>query len=308
MAVIIDFLTKKALNLLIAVAYKPWLFRRLAAFMLSVLQKGTGYRSEVIETNLSKCLRDQLSPDQLHHLKRAYYEVLTRYVMETVSLAAYAAKKPARWIDLADAPRWQDWFGKRESILIMSSHYGNWEVVIPLLPTILQMDVVAFYKPVKNKTIDQWVKQSRGKFGLDLQPIEHTARVMAARRLGKTAYVFLSDQSPVNLNGAYWNTFLTQETPWLTGAEKLAARYNIPVVYLRHLPTKQSPETLANLLTLSTPPVLYHCSFDLITEQPADMPTGQITEMYAKLLEEDIRREPVWWLWSHRRWKRAQKS
>ncbi|MEO5107580.1 acetyltransferase, partial [Bacteroides ovatus] len=30
---------------------------------------------------------------------------------------------------------------------------------------------------------------------------------------------------------------------------------------------------------------------------------GEITEMFAHRLEQTIRREPAYWLWSHKRWK-----
>ena len=41
----------------------------------------------------------------------------------------------------------------------------------------------------------------------------------------------------------------------------------------------------------------------IITEKPQETSPGEITEKYTRLLEATIRREPEYWLWSHRRWK-----
>lgn len=82
--------------------------------------------------------------------------------------------------------------------------------------------VIAFYKPISDTTIDNIMLNIRSAFGLELYPIEQTMRVMNHLKDENILYVFIGDQTPLNMNGVYWNTFLHQATPWLTGAEKLA--------------------------------------------------------------------------------------
>jgi KDO2-lipid IV(A) lauroyltransferase len=47
----------------------------------------------------------------------------------------------------------------------------------------------------------------------------------------------------------------------------------------------------------------YELDAELITDQPANEPAGEITIRYVKYLEALIREQPEYWLWSHRRWK-----
>jgi KDO2-lipid IV(A) lauroyltransferase len=47
----------------------------------------------------------------------------------------------------------------------------------------------------------------------------------------------------------------------------------------------------------------YTLELVLLTEDPASMPQGEITRLYAHHLEETIKLEPAYWLWSHKRWK-----
>ncbi|MBK8052930.1 MAG: lysophospholipid acyltransferase family protein [Saprospiraceae bacterium] len=161
-----------------------------------------------------------------------------------------------------------------------------------LLPCFVSQRVIAFYKPISDTTIDNIMLNIRSAFGLELYPIEQTMRVMNHLKDENILYVFIGDQTPLNMNGVYWNTFLHQATPWLTGAEKLAKKYNLPVLYLQ-----QIPETECN--------ISYTLRFHIITENPDHEASGSITEKYSRILENEIIAKPEYWLWSHKRWKRA---
>ena len=98
----------------------------------------------------------------------------------------------------------------------------------------------------------------------------------------------ITDQSP-NFNEAHhWTTFLNQDTGFMDGAERIAKLMDFPVFYCEL--KKQSRG---------------YCRvrFDLITETPNQTADGEITELFARRLEQTIRREPPYWFWSHKRWK-----
>lgn len=45
-----------------------------------------------------------------------------------------------------------------------------------------------------------------------------------------------------------------------------------------------------------------------MTLHPKEYPDYELTDMYARMLEEMIQREPAYWLWSHNRWKRTKEE
>lgn len=47
----------------------------------------------------------------------------------------------------------------------------------------------------------------------------------------------------------------------------------------------------------------YHVRIVPIADDASSMTPGEITERYTRLLEENIKRQPSIWLWTHRRWK-----
>ena len=82
--------------------------------------------------------------------------------------------------------------------------------------------------------------------------------------------------------------FLNQDTGILFGAEKYAKEYDYPLIYGRINKVKRG-----------------HYTFELfdVTEKPREEAYGAIMEKATRLLEEDIRAHPEYWLWTHRRWK-----
>jgi KDO2-lipid IV(A) lauroyltransferase len=50
----------------------------------------------------------------------------------------------------------------------------------------------------------------------------------------------------------------------------------------------------------------YVVEFSLLTDNPVATEHGYITEQLMRLIEEDVLKQPEYWLWSHRRWKHKQ--
>jgi KDO2-lipid IV(A) lauroyltransferase len=104
-------------------------------------------------------------------------------------------------------------------------------------------------------------------------------------------FVLIADQSPSKLNNAQWVKFLNQDTPFLSGPDTLGRQTNYVILFCN-----------------VTRPARGHymmCFTHLFTqERPFE--EGEITRLYAGLLEQQILGEPAFWLWSHRRWKRSR--
>jgi KDO2-lipid IV(A) lauroyltransferase len=117
--------------------------------------------------------------------------------------------------------------------------------------------------------------------------MQSTLREMLKRKNIPSAITFIADQTP-SAEGCHWMNFLNQDTPVFLGVEKMAKKFNYPVVY-----GDMYRKTRGN----------YVVNFKMLTENPQDMLDFEITEMHMNWLEESIKKNPQDWLWSHRRWK-----
>ena len=50
----------------------------------------------------------------------------------------------------------------------------------------------------------------------------------------------------------------------------------------------------------------YHIVLETIAEAPYEKGDMRVIDQYARMVEEQMREQPAYWLWSHRRWKHAR--
>jgi Kdo2-lipid IVA lauroyltransferase/acyltransferase len=251
------------------------------------------YRKRVIKDNLQRSFKNY-STTELDQIIHKYYCVLSRYISEIFTALSWKKKDVPTYIQIENLSQNKTMLSGHSAI-IMASHYGNWELTVTTFPLLIDTKVIAFYKPLSSEFLDRWMKARRSTFGLELYPIDQTVRVMQNNTQNHILYVFIGDQGPLNMNGVYWNTFLNLNTPWLTGAEKLARKYNYPVYYMQQIPVEDK--------TLK-----YKIDFHNISQEPSKELDGSIIEKYTRMLETEILDKPEYWLWSHKRWKRANKK
>ncbi len=120
--------------------------------------------------------------------------------------------------------------------------------------------------------------------------MESTLRTLVNyKRNNKPCILYtIADQRPQWTGIQHWTTFLNQDTPVISGPEKIARRFNFPVYFLDIQKIKRG---------------YYSAEFKLICENPKDVPEFYITRKYLSMLEQNILERPELWLWSHKRWK-----
>ena len=104
-------------------------------------------------------------------------------------------------------------------------------------------------------------------------------------------YGFASDQSPKKSKAVYWNNFLNNWVPIHIGAEVIAKKYNMAIVFMDVQKVKRG---------------YYEASFSLITDKPKDFKDFQLTEKYIRIVEKQIQNKPEYYTWTHRRFKHRQ--
>ena len=145
-------------------------------------------------------------------------------------------------------------------------------------------------KPLQDKSVANYITRRRGRYGTEIVDQTNVRQTMEYYHQHQVpvAYMMLSDQSPSNPKKCFVTDFLHQRSGILFGAEHFAKKYDLPVVYYEVVKDRIGH---------------YHLEFELITEKPNETEHGYITDRYVQLLEQSIRKQPAYWLWSHRRWK-----
>lgn len=246
------------------------------------------YRRKVVETNLRNAFPEK-SPDELRKIGRKFYRHLSDIMVETLKATHMSPKEIAGRFNARNRSLIDRFYSEGRDVVALSSHYNNWEWV-----SAMQMNtphkVLTIYKPLKNKYFDRFLLKLRTKYGLTVTPMHKILRDLVKCRSEnvRTLSGFIADQKPPPDDNAYWTTFMNQETGFYRGAEKVALKYDMAVVFMNIVKVKRG---------------YYNIEYEIITEHPNQESPDFITSRYVEMLEDVIRAKPEYWLWSHRRWK-----
>lgn len=252
------------------------------------------YRRDIIRRNIEKSFPER--PLKWHRkVERDYYRHFADITMESVKNFSISNEEAMARMKHQKVELFQPFFKANRSVLIAGGHLNNWELYAVTANQNLQHDVMAVYKKLSNPTMDEAVRTSRERFGLEMiRTVDAQAWMNDHMGQGRPKAVVMGfDQSPADPQKSWWNEFLNQETAWYFGLEKWAHEFNLPVVYGHIYKVGRGR---------------YRTEYELITDDPKSLPPGEILRRCIRTLEVDIRNHPDEWLWSHKRWKHERPS
>ncbi len=253
------------------------------------------YRREVVESHIGFSFPEKTPKEQQAIIKQFYYNLVYIFFSspKLLSLPKETLKAQHLKIEGVELFTQLQAQGKKHFIVLMG-HCGNWELFSAgqIYFDALGLRQEQLYRPLKNKAFDKVQKEQRERYGSITTPKSSIGRRMLKLVRDKdseaTIFAFIADQTPKKGQVGLWTNFLNRETAFLDGAERLAKKFDLPVLYLDITREKDA---------------VYRGEIKLISAKPKETEDGGITQAYVKLLEETIQRTPSDWLWSHKRWK-----
>jgi KDO2-lipid IV(A) lauroyltransferase len=248
------------------------------------------YRKRVVRDNLTRAF-PEYDLKRIRQIERRFYRHLSDLVLESALSHFLSEKKylqKMRYLNPEVLDRYSE---QGKQLIAVCGHYGNWEYLASL-GAISNYQVVGTYRTLRNRHFDQMVKKNRERFSNITIPVNQmTRKMMQYRQQNQPVLtVILTDQRPMFHQIQYWTKFMGLDTPLYTGTERLARKMNAAVVFLKIEKVKRGR---------------YEVELVPICDDPGQMGPNAITEAHVRLLEKEIREEPAYWLWSHRRWKHS---
>lgn len=259
-----------------------------------------GYRRSVIDINLSRSF-PELKYGEIKKIRKEYYRYMFDLIFEALWAIFASQEKICSRVTMENPELLDELSVKYKKIILVMGHLGNWELSGALTGDgkhIRENDfslnnIYLTYKAPRSKNSDRffkWMrmhafKKSRNKGGV----IESKTiiRHMLKDRESAGNYIFIADQSPGDERVV--TKFLNQPTMFFTGPEYIARKLKLPFVYLGMDRVDRGE---------------YRISFKLISQDHSQLEQGYLTRAFAQNLQEDINKNKVNWLWSHKRWKK----
>lgn len=257
-------------------------------FVYFLLYKVIGYRKKTVRNNI-KMAFPEYTHKQVLAIEKAFYKYLCDMFLEMIKTMTISQDEMDRRYKFKNIEIVKEYEKKGKSIILMCSHYASWEWVI-ILGKYLDTDGYGVYKKIANPYFDKLVRDIRSKFKAVLIDTKHTVSTIKNNESKgiHATYLFISDQTPRLSTSNYWNTFMGINTPIHTGAEKLAKDLDMSVLYLKVSKIKRG---------------FYEAEFIEITDEPRNTPEHYITDTFLRIVENQIKEEPRYYFWTHKRWK-----
>lgn len=252
------------------------------------------YRRKVVRKNLIESFpKKNLS--EIKKIEKQFYHFFIDTIFETCKMASISKDEMRKRMKFENIEAAETILNQGKSISTYIGHYGNWEW-ISSFPLNLSQDitVIQIYQKLKNEAVDQLYLHNRERLGAIAVEKKQIARKINDLIDNKKVSIigFIADQAPAREDIRHYVPFLHHNTPALIGTERLIKRYGFEAWYLDIKRLKRG---------------YYEAKLIRMHENAQSLPDFELTDLYYKHLEQTILRQPELYLWTHKRFKHAQK-
>lgn len=257
-------------------------------FVYVIVYHIIGYRKKTVRENLALALPNLSAQERLVIEKKSFRHLCDMF-LEMIKTITISKKEISKRFVFTNLEVYTKLEAQEKSIAIMLAHYASYEWSLSM-NAYVTFSAFAIYKKIANPYFDKLVRNIRSRFKATLITTKETIPFIIKNNKHKllSIYGFASDQSPKISSSFHWQKFMGIEVPVHTGAEMLAKKYNMNVVFLKVKKVKRG---------------YYESSFEVLSENAQQVPNYEITDKFLKLVEQQIYEAPEYYLWTHKRWK-----
>lgn len=247
-----------------------------------------GYRKKTVRQNIAIAFPNLSTAERLEIEKKSYHHLCDMF-LEMAKTMTISRKEIDKRFVFTNMQTYLDLEKKGKSIALLMAHYASYEWSVSI-NYYSDFQGFAIYKKLSNKYLDKLVRDIRSKFKAELISTKDTRTVIEQNKINNILglYGFISDQTPRKSSALHWYKFLGVETPIHVGAEDLAKKYDMNVVYLKVRKVKRG---------------YYEATLEVLSEDVSSVPNYEISEAFIRKVEQQIQEAPEFYLWTHKRWK-----
>lgn len=179
-----------------------------------------------------------------------------------------------------------------KGLILLSAHYGNWELLAYALPLYTSVPVSVIVQPQRNTSADVLLNSYRSRTGNRLIPRHKAAREIIQLLSVGNAVALLADQSATADKDIFVQFFgrlaATYEAP-----AALSLKFDTPIV----MGFAERCEDGSYSVELQRIP-----HEDLVYNREG---IEKLTQRHVAALESAVQKRPDLWVWQHRRWKHS---
>ncbi|TDO73443.1 KDO2-lipid IV(A) lauroyltransferase [Flavobacterium chryseum] len=257
-------------------------------FVYFIIYRVVGYRKKTVRENLALTL-PHLSNAERKDIEKKFYHHMCDMFLEMIKTMSISPEEMEKRFTVTNIEVLNEYAKKGKSIVLVASHYASWEWLLTINKR-MAFRGIGVYKKIANPYFDKLIRRIRSKYDAELVETRKTIPMMAQNQRDGilSLYGLASDQSPKLDRIFHSMKFMGVEVPVHTGAEMLAKKYDLSVVFVKVKKVARG---------------YYEATIIPIADNSKEYENFEITEKYLREVEKQILEAPEYYLWTHKRWK-----
>ena len=271
-----------------------YLLYKLSDFLFYIFYYAIRYRRETVRDNLNLVFPEK-NKHEIKDLELKTYRNLSDVLLEGIKFTTMTEEEVKKRFQFKNVEVLKELEKTKQDLVLMCGHYASWEWVF-ILDRFVSYDIYGIYKKLSNPYFDKIIKKSRSKFNgilISTKEAIYTIGKNAKANKNMSLYGFASDQTPKLKRAFHWGEFMGVTVPIHTGAEMLAKKHNLAIAFLSVEKIKRG---------------YYMTTFEKITTTPKKYKDFEISDIFIKKVEKQIKKAPENYTWTHKRWKHKDKA
>lgn len=260
-----------------------------SAALYRILYRTWGYRRELVRAHLRQAFPDK-PETHLTQIEKDFYQLFADWMMEVCFMHARGWDAVRERFEIKNLYLFHEAHEREQPVIVAMGHQFNWEWGGWIVRKDTYAPILCVYLPLNSAGVDKFFLDLRGRYGTEMLPLGKMGARLSRMRSDTHTLILMADQSPSDLKRAYWVPFLNRLTAWHGGLERSARLMGYRVLFVEIVQIARHQ---------------YEAYPQVLTDNPRQLPEGELTRRYVQALETSIRRAPHNWLWTHNRWKHS---
>jgi KDO2-lipid IV(A) lauroyltransferase len=268
--------------------------RRLASLVALIFYYIVPIRKSTVIENL-KIAFPEYSNEKIKKISFNVYKSFSIFLIEILVFPKINCKKIEAELEFSDPDLVIKKFNEGKGLIILSAHFGNWELIPPAIGARLGINGLTIVKPLRNPFVDKWMNNLRTRFGNEVIPLGISLRKTYQSLKEKKMIGIAADQRgpEEGVKVKFFNT----EVPVYSGPSVLSLKTGAPIL---------------SLLTVRQKDFRYKIFVKEIDRNDLsknfDDSVVELTQRHTLHLEKMITKYPEQWFWMHKKWKHLQSA
>lgn len=271
-----------------------YVMRRFVVVIAFLLFKIFGVRRKISLENLKYAFPEK-TPGELKDIAYRSFRNFCLTITESMWAPNLRKEKLLSMVQVDNKKELDEFFSRKEGKIILTAHFGNWEYLGQFIGVEYKMVYPAIVKRMRNHLVDKYVEKCRNRYNF-MYPLymdKNVKEVFKVLLSGKPM-ALLADQSA------------PQESIYIKYFNRYATTFQGPAVFALRCKATMRMILVLREKDFSLRMIHEEVKMDDLKDASDDN-VFELTKRHVELLEKFVRMYPDQWLWSHRRWKHADK-